>query len=230
MRILTVDDEPAILRLLGAILARGGYDVVTAADARSAKAAFEHGCIDAVILDLGLPDQDGLEVIASIRSASNVPLIVVTARSEVSEKVAALDLGADDYVTKPFDGDELLARLRSAIRRIRPVDSSAGLMICGPIVMDIARHEVMVRGKLVALRPKEFAVLRALAEGRGRIVSHAALLERVWGKAHLSDVDYLRVAVRSLRLKIEDDPSHPQIIRNEPAIGYRLSDQVQDLQ
>jgi two-component system KDP operon response regulator KdpE len=223
MRILAVDDEPAILRLLGAILARGGYDVVTASDARAAKAALRHGGIDAVILDLGLPDQDGLEVIAAIKASSGVPLIVVTARSEISEKIAALDLGADDYVTKPFDGDELLARLRSAIRRVRPIAGCENLITHGPVAIDIARHEVMVSGRQVALTPKEFAVLWALVEGAGRILTHATLLERVWGKAHLGDVDYLRVVIRSLRLKIEADPSQPQIIRNEPAIGYRLT-------
>jgi two-component system KDP operon response regulator KdpE len=223
MRILAVDDEPAILRLLGAILARGGYDVTTAADARAAKAALGHGGIDAVILDLGLPDQDGLEVIAAIRASSGVPLIVVTARSEISEKIAALDLGADDYVTKPFDGDELLARLRSAIRRGGPLAHSENLITHGPVAMDIARHEVMVAGRQVALTPKEFAVLRELVEGAGRILTHATLLERVWGKAHLGDIDYLRVVIRSLRLKIEADPSQPQNIRNEPGIGYRVT-------
>jgi len=223
-RVLTVDDEPAILRLLGAILARGGHEAVAAQDARSALTAFSRGGIDAVILDLGLPDRDGLELIGAIRATSQAPIIVVTARSEVAEKIAALDLGADDYVTKPFDGDELLARLRSAVRRAAPGPAAADVMSHGGIAVDVARHEVTVSGRPVLLTPREFAVLRALVEAGGRILTHAALLERVWGKAHVEDVDYLRVVIRALRLKIETDPSSPRIIRNEPGIGYRLAD------
>jgi two-component system KDP operon response regulator KdpE len=221
-RILAVDDEPAILRLLGAILARGGHETVTAPDGAAALAALERGNLDAVILDLGLPDRDGMELVSAIRARWAVPIIVVTARSEVSEKIAALDLGADDYVTKPFDGDELLARLRSAVRRAGLAQAADEVIAHGPLRMDLARREVSVAGKPVSLTPREFAVLRVLVEGQGRILTHAMLLERVWGKAHVRDVDYLRVVVRALRLKIEADPAVPEIIRNEPAIGYRL--------
>ncbi|WP_068076313.1 response regulator transcription factor [Novosphingobium lentum] len=223
-RILAVDDEPAILRLLGAVLGRGGYDVVPASDAAAAMAALARGGIDAIVLDLGLPDRDGLEVIAAVRASSQVPIIVVTARSDVAEKIAALDLGADDYVTKPFDGDELLARLRSALRRARPDGRSAEQLVHGPLRIDFARHVLTRDNAPVALTPREFAVMGALIEAGGRIVTHAALLEKVWGKAHVHDVDYLRVVVRALRLKLEADPAHPDLIRNEPGIGYRLTD------
>lgn len=220
-RILCVDDEVAILRLLGVVLAQDGHEAVAAANGRAAMDAIVRGGIDAVLLDLGLPDRDGLEMIAAIRAVSPVPIIIVSARGDVAEKVAALDLGAADYVTKPFDGDELRARLRVAMRQGR--GAAAGGELChGPIRMLPERHEVKVHEHSVALTPKEYAVLQALVEAGGRILTHASLLERVWGKAHRDDVEYLRVAVRALRLKIEDDPSQPALIRNEPGIGYRL--------
>jgi two-component system KDP operon response regulator KdpE len=218
--VLAVDDEPAILRLLSAVLSRGGYEIATAADAKGALAQVERA--DAVVLDLGLPDRDGLELIAAIRAKSAVPIIVLTARHDVADKITALDLGADDYVTKPFDGGELLARLRSALRRTGGV-GVADRLVHGPIVMDTARHEVSHDGRPVALTPREFAVLQALVEAQGRVLTHRALLERVWGKAHGEDVEYLRVVIRALRLKLEADPSAPVLVRNEPAIGYRLA-------
>ncbi len=220
--ILVVDDEPAIRRLLSSVLERGGYQVKLAKNAQDAIAAVARDGIQAILLDLGLPDQDGLETISTIRAKHDLPLIVVTARDATSEKIAALDLGADDYVTKPFDGDELLARLRSALRRSGTAGSSDAPMIFGPLNMDVARHEVTCRGKPVTLTPKEFLVLEALMEAGGRILTHPALLERVWGKAHVNDVDYLRVVIRALRLKLEIDPSRPALVRNEPGIGYRL--------
>jgi two-component system KDP operon response regulator KdpE len=218
--VLAVDDEPAILRLLSAVLTRGGYEIATAADAKGALAQVERA--DAVILDLGLPDRDGLELIAAIRAKSAVPIIVLTSRHDVADKITALDLGADDYVTKPFDGGELLARLRSALRRTGGAGATDRIEH-GPIVMNIARHEVSHDGRAVALTPREFAVLQALIEAQGRVLTHRALLERVWGKAHGEDVEYLRVVIRALRLKLEVDPSAPALIRNEPAIGYRLA-------
>jgi len=223
IRILAVDDEPAILRLLGAVLGRAGYTVVGAACAREALAALGGG-VEAAILDLGLPDRDGLELIPMLRQAG-VPVIVLSARSDVAEKVTALDLGASDYVTKPFDGDELLARLRVVLR---PRDGQDGkveaALAHGPIRIDPARHEITVDGRAISATPKEFAVLQALVAARGRILTHAALLEQVWGRAHIGDVEYLRVVIRALRLKIEADPANPRLIRNEPGIGYRLGD------
>ncbi|NBC38035.1 response regulator [Novosphingobium sp. FSY-8] len=222
-RILCIDDEPAILRLLEVILRREGHQVLTAADGRKALAALSAGGIDAILLDLGLPDRDGLEILAAINAHAAIPVIVLSARSEVDEKVAALDLGAVDYVTKPFDGDELLARLRVALRRHGPATVQPDMLEHGPFRMDLGRHEVTVAGRSVALTPKEYALLRALITAGGRILTHSALLEQVWGKAHSHDVEYLRVTIRALRLKVEDNPSEPKRIRNEPGIGYRLS-------
>lgn len=219
-RVLVVDDEPAILRLLGAVLGRGGYEAVGAPTASAALAQVRHGGLAAAVLDLGLPDRDGLELIPMLRGAG-VPVIVLSARDDVAEKVAALDLGASDYVTKPFDGEELLARLRVALRQAGTVVAHEVLSY-GPFRIDTARHEASVDGRLLPLPPKEFAVLQALVEAGGRILTHAALLEKVWGRAHVEDVEYLRVAIRALRLKIEADPAHPRLIRNEPGIGYRL--------
>lgn len=221
-RILCIDDEPAILRLLSVVLAPDGHEAISVANGRAAMDVIARGGIDAVLLDLGLPDRDGLELIAAIRAVSPVPVIVVSARGDVAEKVAALDLGAADFVTKPFDGDELRARLRVALRQGGSV--AAGAELChGPIRMVPDRHEVDLHGRPVALTPKEYAVLQALVDAGGRVLTHTSLLERVWGKAHRGDVEYLRVAVRALRLKIEDDPSQPVLIRNEPGIGYRLA-------
>lgn len=220
-RILCIDDEPAILRLLAVVLTHDGHEAVTATTGRVAMDAVAKGGIEAVLLDLGLPDRDGLELISAIRAVSQVPIIVVSARGDVAEKVAALDLGAVDYVTKPFDGDELRARVRVALRQGNA--SATGAEFChGAIRMVPDRHEVTVNGHSVSLTPKEYALLQALVEAGGRVLTHAALLERIWGKAHRDDVEYLRVAVRALRLKIEDDPSQPRLIRNEPGIGYRL--------
>ncbi|MFM2301140.1 MAG: hypothetical protein RLZZ84_876 [Pseudomonadota bacterium] len=221
-RILCVDDEPAILRLLDVVLARNGHAAIPAADGRAALAAAKVGGIDAVILDLGLPDRDGLELLPAILAIRAVPVIVLSARSDVDEKVAALDLGAADYVTKPFDGDELLARLRAALRGAAAGAAQTGTLRHGAIQMDVPRHTVAIDGRAVSLTPREFAVLKALLMAQGRILTHGAMLEAVWGKAHRQDVEYLRVVIRALRLKIEDDPSQPRLIRNEPGIGYRL--------
>lgn len=221
-RVLVVDDEPAILRLLGAVLARGNYEAVSAPTAAAALAELRHGDLAAAILDLGLPDRDGLELIPMLRAA-HVPVIVLSAREEVGEKVAALDLGASDYITKPFDGEELLARLRVALRQAG-VAAPREVLAYGPFRIDTARHEASLDDRMLTLPPKEFAVLQALVEAGGRILTHAALLEKVWGRAHVGDVEYLRVAIRALRLKIEEDPAHPRLIRNEPGIGYRLMD------
>lgn len=221
-RVLCVDDEPAILRLLEVVLRRDGHEVVPAATGSAALAAMRTAAIDAVLLDLGLPDRDGLEVLAAIRTAHPVPVIVVSARSDVQEKVAALDLGASDFVTKPFDGDELLARLRVALRSAGACPPDDSPLAHGPIRMDTSRHEVTLDGQPVSLTRKEFEVLRALLGAGGRVLTHSAILEAVWGKAHRDDVEYLRVTIRALRLKFEENPSQPKLIRNEPGIGYRL--------
>ncbi|NBW74365.1 MAG: DNA-binding response regulator [Sphingomonadaceae bacterium] len=222
-RILCIDDEAAIIRLLQVVLGKDGHEAVGVSNWQAAKAVLEQRDVGAVLLDLGLPDRDGLELIPLIKNLSNAPIIVVSARNDISEKVAALDLGAVDYLTKPFDGDELRARLRAALRRGGVDQNTENVLAHGLIRMDPDRHEVEIDGRRVALTPKEYAVLKALVAAAGRILTHATLLEQVWGKSHREDVEYLRVAIRSLRLKIEDDPSQPRLIRNEPGIGYRLA-------
>lgn len=221
-RILCIDDEQAILRLLHVVLVKDGHIVIGATNWPDAKALLGREDVDAVLLDLGLPDRDGLELIPAIQHLSQAPILIISARNEVSEKVAALDLGAVDYVTKPFDGDELRARLRAALRRKDAEAQPEEILAYGCIQMAPERHEVEIAGRAVILTPKEYAVLKALVAAAGRILTHATLLEQVWGKAHRHDVEYLRVAIRSLRLKIEDDPAQPRLIKNEPGIGYRL--------
>jgi len=193
---------------------------------RAALRIVEQGQVGAVLLDLGLPDRDGLEAITAIRAKHSLPIIVVTARDDTAEKITALDLGADDYVTKPFDSDELLARLRSALRRAGLAAEAVEVRSFGPLTLDRTRHEATCRGEPVTLTPRDFAVLEALMEAGGRILTHTALLERVWGKAHRDDIDYLRVVIRALRVKLEVDPAQPTLIRNEPGIGYRLIEVV----
>ncbi|MBT0669191.1 response regulator transcription factor [Novosphingobium profundi] len=222
-KVLVVDDEAAIRRLLVAVLARGGFEAIEAANGREALAALAGGgaeAIGAAILDLRLPDLDGMELIPRV-TAAGVAVLVLSAQLDAQEKVAALDLGAEDYVTKPFDGDELLARLRVLLRRY---GRSAGARLhFADIAIDREAHRVEVAGVQVALTPREFALLERLVEGGGRILTHRALLESVWGPAHGEDLDYLRVAIRALRRKIEDDPARPRRILNEPGIGYRLA-------
>lgn len=222
-RVLCIDDEPAILRLLEVVLHRGGHEVLCAGNAAAAVAVLAREPVDAVLLDLGLPDRDGLELLGLIQAKCDAPVLVVSARGEVQEKVAALDLGASDYVTKPFDGDELLARLRVALRHGGRPTATTEVSHHGPLSVDMTRHEARNEGRPVQLTPKEFAVLHALVDAGGRVLTHGTLLERVWGKAHRDDVEYLRVVIRALRLKLEEDPSRPRLIRNEPGIGYRLS-------
>jgi two-component system KDP operon response regulator KdpE len=221
-KIVVVDDEPAIRRLLKAALERAGYAVTEAGTAREAQSALDIDRPDAVLLDLGLPDREGLELIPLVVK-SGAALLVISAREATQEKIAALDLGADDYVTKPFDTDEVLARLRRALRQRVSSNGQPTVQING-LEIDLLARRVRRTGQDVHLTPKEYAVLAELAKHPGRVLTHAHLLRAVWGPAHEQDVEYLRVVARELRKKIETDPSRPQIIKTEPAIGYRLAD------
>ncbi|WBH15334.1 response regulator transcription factor [Sphingomonas radiodurans] len=217
--VLVVDDDAAIRRLLHQTLERAGYNVIDADDARSAMTAVDHHDPDAVLLDLGLPGRDGLELVPLIARRPATALLVVSAREGTDDKVAALDLGADDYVTKPFDSEELLARLRVALRRR---DTVTGRQIqVGDLSIDLADHLVRRRGTEVHLTRKEYEVLTMLAEHPGRVVTHRQLLERIWGKAD-PRVEYLRIVIRNLRQKIEAPDPIGSLVQNELGIGYRL--------
>lgn len=223
-RILIVDDEPQIQRFLRPALLASDYDVISAATGREARREAANRAPDLVVLDLGLPDQDGKEVIAELRSFSQVPIIILSARDQEQEKVDALDLGADDYVEKPFGIAELLARIRTALRR--QADRSAAapeVLAFGDLVIDSGRRIVTRDGERVHLTPKEYDLLLQLARNAGRVMTHRHLLTAVWGPAHADDVQYLRVVVAQLRAKIEPDPRHPGLIVNEPAVGYRFA-------
>lgn len=222
--ILVVDDELHIRRLICAALTRTGYGVVEAENARTALHIAQSRQLAAAFVDLGLPDRDGLELVDALAQKGGMAIVVVSARDATDDKIAALDLGADDFVTKPFDTDELLARLRAALRRHTPVERESGPIAVGAIEIDVAAHSVRKNGAEIHLTPKEFALLALLAQHRGRVVTHAQLLRAVWGAAHETDLEYLRVAARNLRLKLEDVPGRPVHIRNEPGIGYRLTD------
>jgi len=218
--ILVVDDEPAIRRLLHASLSRSGYGVVEAGTAREALNAVQIDKPAVVLLDLGLPDRDGLELIPLIRVHAAV--IVVSAREATEQKVAALDLGADDYISKPFDSEEVLARIRTAMRHRLAGEAETSTVRCGDIEIDLTARLVRKRGDEVHLTPKEYGFLAELARKPGRVITHAQLLRAVWGAGHEGDVEYLRVAARGIRRKLEDDPASPMLLRNEPAVGYRL--------
>lgn len=220
-KLLVVDDELAIRRLLGAALTRAGYTVVEVADARAALASVAIDKPDLVLFDLGLPDRDGLELLPLL-TTNGAAVLVLSAREATDDKVAALDLGADDYVTKPFDSEELLARVRSALRRRRSTGEPLQRVRVADVVIDLDARLVTKRDREVHLTPKEYAFIAELARHPGRVKTHVQLLREVWGPAHDTDVEYLRVCVRNLRQKLEDDPTAPALIRNEPGVGYRL--------
>ncbi|MDG5489863.1 response regulator transcription factor [Sphingomonas sp. BGYR3] len=222
-KVLIVEDDAHIRRLLRAALTRAGHDAIEAASAREGLSLVEIERPDAVLLDLGLPDRDGLELIQLIRGRSTAPLLVVSAREETAEKVAALDLGADDYLTKPFDTEELLARLRTALRH--RAAGSQPVVTAGHVTIDLERRRVTRQGAEVHLSPKEYGTLAELARHPDRVISHRELLTNVWGSAHAGDVEYLRIVVRALRQKLEADPARPALIVNEPGVGYRLTAQ-----
>lgn len=229
-RILVADDENQIRRFLKVALEAHAYVVVEAATGLETvqKAATEEP--DLIVLDLGLPDMDGKEVIRRIREWAQIPILVLSVRQEESEKVEALDFGAQDYVSKPFGIKELLARIRTLLRD-RPLAGEAAVQAVveiGGLRIDVAAHEVHIDNAPVRLTRKEFDVLWMLARHAGRIVTHKALLAEVWGKAHEDDTQYLRVFIRQLRKKLGDDPARPRYIMNEPGVGYRMLEATED--
>ncbi|OHD01285.1 MAG: DNA-binding response regulator [Sphingopyxis sp. RIFCSPHIGHO2_01_FULL_65_24] len=221
-KVLIVDDEFHIRRLIHAALARADYAIVEAENAREALERLREERPDITLLDLGLPDRDGLELVPLFKQQSDTTLIVVSARDATEEKVAALDLGADDYLTKPFDTDELLARVRVALRNRLTREGGNLTLSVGDVTMDLIARTVTKAGKEVHLTPKEYAVLAQLARFPGRVITHNQIMNEVWPTEHEHHVEYLRVLVRTLRQKLEADPQQPQIICNELGIGYRL--------
>jgi two-component system KDP operon response regulator KdpE len=219
-RVLVVDDEPQILRALRMSLEGAGYDVDVAATGEDALAAAAMRPPEAVILDLVLPDRSGIEVCRELRGWSKAPILVLSAVGDEGEKVAALDAGADDYVTKPFGIEELLARLRAVMRRAAP--SSEPVVELGDVVVDLERRLVTLHGEPVALTPTEFDLLRLFVRNEGKLLTHPTILREVWGPAYGDESHYLHVYVSQLRQKLEADPTRPRMLLTEPGAGYRL--------
>lgn len=221
-RVLVVDDEPQIQRFLRPALTAAGYEVIEAGTGAQALKAVATAAPDLVILDLGLPDMDGKEVVKNVRGWSQLPIIILSARDRESEKIAALDLGADDYIEKPFGIGELTARIRTALRHRTREDGGVTEISVDGLHIDTVRRLITRDGAPIHLTPKEYDLVLMLARHAGRVVTHRALLTSVWGPAHADDLHYLRVFVGQVRGKIERDPSAPAIIRTEPGVGYRF--------
>jgi two-component system, OmpR family, KDP operon response regulator KdpE len=220
-RVLVIDDEEPILRALRINLTARQYQVSTAADGTSGLAAMARDRPDVLILDLGLPDMDGTEVIRGVRGWTSTPIIVLSAWGQESQKVAALDAGADDYVTKPFGMDELLARLRAAVRRASPGPDEP-VVVTGDFTVDLSAKRVTRDGRDIRLTPTEWQMLEVLVRSSGRLVTQRQLLAEVWGPRYRSEANYLRVYVAQLRRKLEPDPSKPRYLLTEPGMGYRF--------
>lgn len=221
LRVLVVDDEPPIRRFLRTSLSAQGYRVIEAENGLAVLTLMANHPPDVIILDLGLPDIDGIEVIRRLRDGgSTVPIVVLTSRTDESGKVRALDLGADDYVTKPFGMDELLARLRAAVRHRLQQQGERPVFRSGDLTVDLVRRVVTVGGEEVKLSPREYDLLRLLVAHAGKVLTHKFVLHEVWGGE--TDVQYLRIYIRSLRQKIEADPERPQHVVTEVGVGYRL--------
>ena len=222
--VLVVDDEPGIVRALSAALRARGHAVTSAMTGSAAVTAVLRREPALIILDLGLPDIDGIDLCRRFREWTDIPIIVLTAEGAEARKIEALDEGANDYVTKPFSTPELLARVRVALRhRPAPDSASHAVLRVGDVEVDIARHRVKVGGTEVELTPKEFAFLAALAREPGRVLTHRTLLQEVWGPEYGSETQYLRVYASQIRKKLEDDPTRPRLV-TEPGVGYRLVD------
>lgn len=219
--VLIIDDEPPIRRFLRTSLSAQGYTVLEAEDGETGLAMLSRNAVDVVVLDLGLPGVGGLDVLKSVReSGSSVPVIVLSSRADESGKVTALDLGADDYVTKPFGMEELLARIRAAVRHRLQQEGEKPVFKSGDLTVDLVRRVVNVRGQEVKLTPREYDLLRLLVAHAGKVLTHKFILREVWGSE--TDVQYLRIYIRTLRQKIEANPEQPELIQTEQGVGYRL--------
>ncbi|HEX7725356.1 MAG TPA: response regulator transcription factor [Rhizomicrobium sp.] len=221
LRVLVIDDEPAIRRFLRTSLTAQGYSLLEAEDGETGLAMLQRNAVDVLILDLGLPGIGGLDVLKKLRDGhSAVPVIVLSSRDDETGKVTALDMGADDYVTKPFGMDELLARIRAAVRHKLQQEGEKPLFKSGDLTVDLVRRIVTVRGQEVKLTPREYDLLRVLMAHAGKVLTHKFLLREVWGSE--TDVQYLRIYIRTLRQKIEANPEQPVLIQTEQGVGYRL--------
>ena len=221
-RILVIDDEPQIHRFLGPALDAAGYEPLRADSGQEGLRGIATWSPDAVVLDLGLPDMDGRDVLVRARDFYDGPILILSARDREAEKIQALDHGANDYLEKPFGVGELLARLRAALRQRASAKAPHGPIRAGGVEIDLDKHRVTRGGEVVKVSPKEFELLARLAMGRGKLLTHKDLLVAVWGPAHATDTQYLRVFVGQLRQKLEIDPAHPKIIETEPGVGYRF--------
>lgn len=222
--ILIIEDDASLSRFLSTTLTAQGYAVSTAmrADEALARVAIDDPAL--ILLDLGLPDEDGLTLLPELKARCEAQIVVVSARSQESDKISALDAGAEDYLTKPFSVAELLARLRVAKRRRQENAVISQQYEVGDLRIDLEKHHVWLQGEALKLTPKEFQLLAILAQSRGRVVTHAQLLQAIWGRHHSDDTHYLRIYLRQLRQKIEPDPSEPRYLLTEPGVGYRLAD------
>ncbi|MGH9323948.1 MAG: response regulator transcription factor [Vicinamibacteria bacterium] len=224
-RILLVDDELPILRAVTPLLRSRGYEVQSVVNGGSALSEMAADPPDLLIVDLGLPDMDGLEVCRRVRERSDVPIIVLSARGSENDKVAALDLGADDYVTKPFGPDELLARVRACLRRAQSgIEQEKGTLVRSDLTIDFERHRVLRGDEEIRLTPKEFDLLSFLARHPGRVLTQRTILKAIWGPHAVSEPQHLRVLMAALRKKVEPDSAHPRYIITEPWVGYRFSE------
>jgi two-component system KDP operon response regulator KdpE len=221
VKVLVVDDEPQIRRALRTSLEAHGYEVATVGTGEEGVLGVAEMAPDLVLLDLGLPDVDGAEVIERIRAFSEVPIIVVSVREGQHDKVAALDAGADDFVTKPFGMEELLARSRAALRKRRPEDLTPSVVRFGDLTVDLARRLVTRGDEALHLTPTEYGLLEALVSNPGKLLTHGWLLRKVWGRGYGTETTYLRTYIRALRRKLGDDASAPGLITTEPGVGYR---------
>jgi two-component system, OmpR family, KDP operon response regulator KdpE len=225
--LLVVEDEPQMRRFLRASLTSHGFAVVEAGSASEAVALATSHNPEVILLDLGLPDDDGIALTRRFREWTRVPIIVISARGRETDKVEALDAGADDYLTKPFGVNELLARIRVALRHAQQAGGAAEpLFEIGPLRVDLARREVTLDGREVRLTPIEYRLLVLLAENAGKVLTHRQILKEVWGPGHTEDTHYLRVYMAQLRRKIESDPAQPRLLTTEPGVGYRLRDRM----